>query len=77
MIKGRLRWTLVGLLVGLALTGLLVMTSDPPDPYAALRQTARQGIPGALGYELVPPPADARPGLTPQEVRRRYPADGG
>ena len=77
MIRGRLRWTLVGLLVGLALTGLLVMTSDPPDPYASLRQSARQGIPGALGYELEPPPADARPTLTPQEVRRRYPAEGG
>ena len=77
MIRGRLRWTLVGLLVGLALTGLLVMTGDRPDPYASLRQSARQGIPGALGFELEPPPADARPTLTPQEVRRRYPAEGG
>ena len=77
MIRGRLRWTLLGLLVGLAITTLLVVTTDPPDPYGSLRQTSRQGIPGALGYELEPPPADARPTLTPEEVRRRYPAEGG
>ena len=77
MIRGRLRWTLVGLVVGLALSGLLVITSEPPDPYASLRQSAPQVIPGALGYELEPPPPDARPTLTPQEVRKRYPAEGG
>jgi hypothetical protein len=75
--RGRLRWTLVGLLVGLAIAGLLVLTTDRADPYADLRQTARQEIPGALGYELEPPPADARPTLTPQEVEERYPARGG
>ena len=75
--KGRLRWTLVGLLVGLALVGLLVVTTDRPDPYASLRQTARQEIPGALGFELEPPPADARPTLSPQDVEERYPAQGG
>jgi hypothetical protein len=74
--RGRLRWSLVGLLVGVALTGLLVVTTDRPDPYADLRQTARQEIPGALGYELEPPPGDARATLTPREVRRRYPARG-
>jgi hypothetical protein len=37
----------------------------------------RQEIPGALGFELEPPPVDARPQLTPQEVRTRYPAEGG
>jgi hypothetical protein len=77
VIKGRLRWTLLGFVVGLALTGLLVVTTDRPDPYAPLRQVARQEIPGALGYELEPPPADARPTLTPEEVERRYPTDGG
>jgi len=75
--SGRLRWTLVGLAIGVALAGLLVVTTDRPDPYASLRQTARQEIPGALGFELEPPPADARPRLTPAEVRRRYPAEGG
>ena len=34
-------------------------------------------IPGALGFELEPPPQDARPDLSPGEVLRRYPADGG
>ena len=75
--KGRLRWTLVGLVVGLGLAGLLVVTTDRPDPFAALRQTARQEIPGALGFELAPPPEDARPTLTPQDVVERYPARGG
>jgi len=57
--------------------GILVLLTDEPDPYAHLRQTTRQQIPGALGFELEPPPVDARPGLTPQEVRTRYPAAGG
>jgi hypothetical protein len=74
---GRLRWTLVGLTVGLALVGLLVLTTDRSDPYADLRQTVPQEIPGALGFELEPPPADARPTLTPQDVEERYPAPGG
>jgi hypothetical protein len=67
----------VGLLVGLALTGLIVVTTDRPNPHAELRQVGRQEIPGALGYVLEPPPAGARPTLTPEEVRRRYPAEGG
>ena len=75
--RGRLRWSLVGLLIGVALAGLLVVTTDRPDPYAGLRQTARQEIPGALGFQLEPPPPDARATLTPREVQRRYPARGG
>lgn len=75
--RGRLRWTLVGLLVGLTLTGLLVVTTGRPDPHADLRQVARQEIPGALGYVLEPPPTEARPTLTPEEVQGRYPAEGG
>jgi hypothetical protein len=54
---------------------LVVVTGD--DPYADLRQSSRQPIPGTLGYELEPPPADAQPTLAPSEVRRRYPAQGG
>ena len=57
--------------------GIVVLLADEPDPYAALRQSTRQQIPGALGFELEPPAADARPELTPEEVEMRYPADGG
>ena len=57
-----------------AMVGVL---SDAPDPYAHLRQSTRQPIPGALGFELEPPPPDARPELTPRDVRTRYPAEGG
>jgi hypothetical protein len=57
--------------------GTLVLLTDEPDPYAHLRQTTTQQIPGALGFELEPPPTDARPVLSPQEVRTRYPAEGG
>jgi len=57
--------------------GTLVLLTDEPDPYAHLRQTTSQQIPGALGFELEPPPTDARPELSPQEVRTRYPAEGG
>jgi hypothetical protein len=56
---------------------VVVWLARDPDPYERLRQVTRQPIPGALGFELDPPPADARPELTPQEVRTRYPADGG
>jgi hypothetical protein len=58
-------------------TGTLVLLTGDPDRYAHLRQSTRQEIPGALGFELEPPPPDARPGLTPQQVRTRYPAEGG
>ena len=57
--------------------GVVVLVADEPDPYGALRQSMRQQIPGALGFELEPPPRDARPQLTPEEVESRYPAGGG
>jgi hypothetical protein len=56
--------------------GIVVLLAEEADPYAHLRQAMRQQIPGALGFELEPPPADARPELTPAEVRTRYPAEG-
>lgn len=62
--------------VGAVVTTVTIL-GDPPDPYAYLRQSTRQEIPGALGFELEPPPHDARPELSPGEVLRRYPADGG
>jgi hypothetical protein len=70
-------------LVGAALLALIaavavvavVVTGD--DPYADLRQSTQQAIPGALGYALEPPPTGAQPTLAPAEVRRRYPAEGG
>ena len=64
-------------LVTAAVILAVLWLSRSADPYARLRQATRQPIPGALGFELDPPPADARPELTPQEVRTRYPADGG
>ena len=66
----------VAALAAIAL-GIVVLLADEPDPYAAFRQSTRQQIPGALGFELEPPPSDARPELTPEEVEMRYPADGG
>ena len=60
-----------------AILGIVMLLNSEPDPYASLRQSMRQPIPGALGFELEPPPLDARPQLTPQQVRTRYPADGG
>ena len=57
--------------------GVVLLVADEPDPYARFRQSTQQQIPGALGFELEPPPRDARPELTPAEVRDRYPADGG
>jgi hypothetical protein len=69
---------LVATVVGaLLVAGLAVPFLRDGDPYAGLRQASAQTIPGALAYELVPPPADAHPELTPQQVERRYPADGG
>jgi hypothetical protein len=56
---------------------IVVLLAEEPDPYARLRQSMRQQIPGALGFELEPPPRDARPELTPAEVRTRFPANGG
>lgn len=59
------------------IVAIVAIVADPPDPYAHLRQSTRQEIPGALGFELEPPPDDVRPALTPQDVRTRYPAEGG
>ncbi len=56
--------------------GIVVLLAEAPDPYARFRQSMRQPIPGALGFELEPPPGDARAELTPAEVRTRYPAEG-
>ena len=67
----------VALVVAAAVILVITLLARDADPYAHLRQTTRQPIPGALGFELDPPPADVRPQLTPQEVRTRYPADGG
>jgi hypothetical protein len=68
----------VALLAATAISvGTLVLLTGDPDPYAHLRQSTRQEIPGALGFELEPPPPDARAELTPQQVRTRYPAEGG
>lgn len=60
-----------------AITLAALVLTRSSDPYARLRQTSSQEIPGALGYELEPPPTDIRPALTPMEVRARYPAQGG
>jgi hypothetical protein len=68
---------MVAIVAVAAIVVLVVRLTSEPDPYARLRQSMRQPIPGALGFELEPPPQDARPQLTPQEVRRRYPADEG
>jgi len=57
--------------------GTVVLLTGEPDTYAHLRQSVSQQIPGALGFELEPPPQDARPQLTPAEVRTRFPAEGG
>ena len=68
---------LVAVVAVVAAVAIALVLRDPPDPYASLRQSAQQPIPGALGFELEPPPQDARPTLTPDDVRTRYPADGG
>ena len=75
------RWPIAlaagAIVVVAAAIAILVATRDEPDPYAHLRQVDEQDIPGALGFVLEPPPADARPTLTPEDVETRYPADGG
>lgn len=60
-----------------AIVVAVVFLEHDPVPYAELRQSSPQTIPGALGFQLEPPPSDARPELTPREVRSRYPAQGG
>jgi hypothetical protein len=80
-VERRRRWPIAlaaGVLVlVVAAVAVVVVTRGEPDPYAQLRQVDEQDIPGALGFALEPPPADARPMLTPKDVERRYPADGG
>jgi hypothetical protein len=66
-----------GVLAAAAVILVVALLTRDADPYARLRQTTKQPIPGALGFELDPPPADARPTLTPDDVRTRYPTDGG
>ena len=56
---------------------IVLVVRDPADPFAPLRQSVPQPIPGALGFALEPPPSDVRPTLTPDDVRTRYPAEGG
>ena len=77
----RTRWAVVvaagAVVVVAAAVAIVVAGRDEPDPYAHLRQVDEQDIPGALGFVLEPPPADARPTLTPEDVETRYPADGG
>jgi hypothetical protein len=67
-----------GAVVGVVVVGSwLLFFRDPPMPYAELRQTTFQEIPGTLGYALEPPPDDLRPELSPDEVKERYPAGTG
>jgi hypothetical protein len=74
----RERLVVVGSVVLAVAVGVVVVLAiRNPDPYADLRQASAQAIPGSLGYELQPPPSDARPTLTPSQVEHRYPAGGG
>jgi len=75
--RSKLPLAIATFVVVIAAVTLVVVIRDHADPYAALRQSMQQPIPGALGFELEPPPSDARPTLTPADVRDRYPADGG
>jgi hypothetical protein len=67
----------LGIVTAIVIGVLIVLRIAEPDPFAHLRQSTRQQIPGALGFELEPPPEDVRPELTPREVRDRYPTGGG
>jgi hypothetical protein len=67
----------LGIVTAIVIGVLIVLRIAEPDPFAHLRQSTRQQIPGALGFELEPPPEDVRPELTPREVRGRYPTGGG
>lgn len=69
--------TAAAVVATVTVAAIVLTVADAPDPYAHLRQSTRQRIPGALGFQLEPPPRDARPELTPQDVRTRYPAEGG
>ena len=76
-VRSKLAFAVATCLVVVAVVTIVLVIRDPADPYAPLRQSARQPIPGALGFELEAPPPDARPTLTPDDVRARYPAEGG
>jgi hypothetical protein len=76
-VRSRLRVAIVAFVAVATAVTIVVVIRDTPDPSAPLRQSVRQPIPGALGFELEPPPGDARPTLTPDDVRTRYPAEGG
>jgi hypothetical protein len=71
-VKGRI---VLGAMIALAAVIVAVLLLRPA-PYAKLRQTSRQEIPGTLGFVLMPP-GDVRPALSPDEVQARYPADDG
>jgi hypothetical protein len=71
------RLALAGVAGAIALGAIAIAILAPGDPFAAYRQTRAQRIPGALGFALAPPPAGSVPGLTPRDVRTRYPAGGG
>jgi hypothetical protein len=76
-VRSRLGVAIVAFVAVATAVTIVLFIREPADPYAALRQSVRQPIPGALGFELEPPPGDARPTLTPDDVRTRYPAEGG
>jgi hypothetical protein len=70
--RGRI---LLGVAVAVVVVVVAILVARPA-PYAELRQTIPQAIPGTLGYTLMPP-GDVHPALTPAQVQARYPADGG
>ena len=76
-VRSKVPLAIATFVVVVAVVTIALVMRDVADPYAALRQSTQQPIPGALGFELEPPPTDARPTLTPAEVRNRYPAEGG
>ena len=55
-------------IVGAAVAALLAFRGGP-DAYAALRQTRVQELPGALGFELRPPPDGFVPAIEPEAAR--------
>jgi len=65
-------WVVVGVaaLLGAAVTVAVVAIGGEDPSYPALRQTARQEIPGALGIVLDPPPEAFDPTIAPSRARR-------
>ena len=49
--------------------GTLLVACGAPAPYASLRQTAEQEVPGSWGLVLSPPPSDLAPAITPERAR--------